>query len=89
MTKRRGEGCVMVYLSYRRIKWLEMRHKMIGEERTPPESFWRLRSGETGVHSSRAIDQEPDAGANAPYVSNFQDTVTALPLPFLLFSALN
>ena len=65
------------------------RPKMIGEERTPPESFWRLRSGETGVHSSRAIDQEPDAGANAPYVSNFQDTVTAFPLPFLLFSALN
>jgi hypothetical protein len=41
------------------------------------ESFWRLRSGETGVPSSRAIDQEPDARADAPYVSKFQDTVTA------------
>jgi len=62
---------------------------MVGEEKPRRECFWPLRSGETGVHSSRAIDQEPDAGANAPYVSNFQDTVTALPLPFLLFSALN
>jgi hypothetical protein len=61
---------------------------MVGGERPRRESFWPLRSGETGVHSSRAIDQEQDAGANTPYVNKFQDTVTALPLPFLL-SALN